>query len=185
MNPVLRKGFPALFKDVTGLLAEQRGLTFPDHPEYWPAMWKIQGAHLNLSSVLERFSLFAFGRGTGPTQAMKNLDHREAEMIKRDLDVPVVEVYSMRDRSNVRMSSAQKPFQTWYQVRSNLVHQGKSTRDFEKVYQSVSGLNEALALVLACNIPLLVDRWREDLDGCHPILDFLSRSARCPEDSCR
>lgn len=157
-DPVFSRGFPPLIDSIRTSLHANEDPTELDRADYWVRFWSMQGHYLNLMTILERFSLFAYGPAQSRWRAMTILDQEWVESLA-SLDLPPVEVYAMNKSDNKRWKSATAPFRTWYQVRSNIVHQGKYVDDFVRVRNAVKGLSEALDLILRSRIDGIEQAW--------------------------
>lgn len=168
---------PALYKKLVPLLEKQERRA-GDMADYWDAMLPLQGYFLSLCSLLERVSLFRFSyysnsveiKRAGPSQRIKQLDS-DNDALKAVLDANPSSLRIWRADQNkeysvwadVDLKKLEKPFQTWYAVRSNLSHQGKNAgyRSFDILYASLSGLFDSLTDFLAQIVPDLSHRWRQ------------------------
>ena len=124
--------------------------------DYWEKMWKIQGAFANLNSVWEHFSRFYFGAGLPKSEYVSLTD----ELVKHDsslarIKVPFVEVHNAKTaKVSRRVDTKTEPFNTWYQVRNNMVHSGKDgLRDLRILRDAIKGMVTLLTAVIHSEIP--------------------------------
>lgn len=137
---------------VAGSVAEVRdGLLvnkpWSDSPEDWDAFFRLQGAFLVLWSIVERLAAFRFGAEYVPSGKGKNTTAKiyalaEVSEFRAAVDKAMIKplsVYSVRENrskktrkdenyvDNAKIDPA-SVLKTWYQVRSNITHRGKSAK---------------------------------------------------------
>ena len=137
-----RKGLPALPAD---------------HPEFWRGFLPLQGLYLVLCTVLERYTALVFGPTVDPMKRVARLrDDPDAIEAVRLADPPALRVFDSRNAQVHYSAPGRKPFDAWYQVRSNLTHRGKAggIHDFRLVEKAVVGLHDAMRHLLAKQLPL-------------------------------
>jgi hypothetical protein len=111
----------------------------------WNAFFELQGAFLVLWSIVERMAAFRFGaeypsaNGEASVSALINALSKESafQHAMTSANIRSLSVYSVRRNSKQRFESpstenngrhAAKVLSTWYQIRSNVTHRGKSAR---------------------------------------------------------
>ena len=156
-DPILGKGFPRLIEQIKNLNLDKMEIVDADvSDKYWEKMWKIQGVFANLNSVWEHFSRFYFGAGLKKSQYAKRTD----ELVKDNsllttIKVPFVEVHNAKTaKMSRKLNTKTEPFNTWYQVRNNMVHSGKDgKRDLEILRDAINGMATLLSAVIHSEIP--------------------------------
>lgn len=151
-DPILSKGLPRLIEQIENLnLGKMEKVDADMCDMYWEMMWKIQGAFANLNSVWEHFCRFYFGSGPKKNEYAKGTD----ELVKKDsslarISVPFIEVHDAKTANVSRMVNTKtEPFNTWYQVRNNMVHSGKDgKRDLEILSDAIIGMATLLQAVI-------------------------------------
>ena len=137
---------------VAGSVAEVRdGLlvnkSWSDSPEDWNAFFRLQGAFLVLWSIVERLAAFRFGAEYVPSGMGRNTTAKiyalaevpEFRAAVAKAMIKPLSVYSVRENRPKKTRKDEKytddaksdpvsVLKTWYQVRSNITHRGKSAK---------------------------------------------------------
>ncbi|MEA2825695.1 MAG: hypothetical protein QOG43_134 [Actinomycetota bacterium] len=136
----------------------------PDRPDLWRQFFRLQAAYLLLWAVVERYTALRYGPALDPHERVGRLDRDEAfQAAVVDVGAIEDEVFDSRDpdakyRLRQDGSGAAKYF---YGVRSNLSHRGKSAfHDGRLLFKALVELHDAIRLVLADQVPSLVDAWQ-------------------------
>ncbi len=156
-DPILSKGFPRLIEQIKNLNLDKMEMVPADKwDDYWEKMWKIQGVFANLNSVWEHFSRFYFGAGHNKSEYVKWTDKlvKDNSSLVR-VKVPFVEVHNAKTANVSRkVDTKTEPFNTWYQVRNNMVHSGKDgQRDLKILRDAIIGMATLLTEVVYNEIP--------------------------------
>ena len=158
-DPILSKGLPRLIEHIHNLNLDKMEMVPADAwDDYWEKMWKIQGAFANLNSVWEHFSRFYFGAGLPKSEYVRLTDELvSADSSLAQINVPFVEVHNAKTASVSRkVDTKTEPFNTWYQVRNNMVHSGKDgIRDLKILRDAINGMVTLLTAVIHSEIPEL------------------------------
>ena len=162
-DPILGYGLPRLANEINNMKLEKTE-TFPAdmYDAYWQLMWKIQGSFANLNSVLEHFCRFYFGSANVNNEVLDGMDNLWRLNPKRtSVKVPRVRAHNAKEASDsTHYDSHDKPFRTWYQVRSNMVHSGKDGyKDLEKIRDSTLGMVRVLPEIILFVVPEFQTPW--------------------------
>lgn len=161
---LFRHGLPVLYNQ-----AHDPWTITPDSelPAFWEAYLPIMGTVLNLWAVFERYVAFAqpaasappaFGTLKRPTM-QEHLNALEASdvgvrALHQVTHLPTERIF--RATSARRPARQHRPWETWYTVRNNAAHRGKSAiRDAKLVRDTAMGLSEALIALLSEEVPPL------------------------------
>ena len=164
---LLRHGLPVLFQQAHGpwLFGHDS-----EDPAFWKTYLPAMGTVLNLWAVFERYVAFAQPAAISPMASVslspptmqEHLNALEASDIGARALEQVTHLPKERifRATSVRRSARQhRPWETWYTVRNNAAHRGKSAfRDAQLVQDTAMGLSEALVALLSEEVPPL---------GCH------------------
>ena len=151
-----------------------------DSPEDWDAFFRLQGAFLVLWSIVERFAAFRFGAEYVPSGMGKNTtakiyalaevpEFRSAFVKAR---IKPLSLYSVRE-NRLKKTKKDKNYlddeeidpvnvlKTWYQVRSNITHRGKSAKsDNAMVLSATIDLFNVTYLYLETVVDGMDREWR-------------------------
>lgn len=136
----------------------------PDRPELWRQFFRLQSAYLLLWAVVERYTAFRYGPGLEPGERVRSLgrDSNFHAAVIAARAVPDI-VYDSRDPVGTAQLRADGvgAADYFYRVRSNLSHRGKSAfLDGQLVFKALVELHDAMRLLLACQVPSVVDAWQ-------------------------
>lgn len=162
-DPLLRYGLPTLRSSVIDGVAAGPISPDSDAPAFWSSYLPMLGTYLALFGSVERYTTLAFAAST-PSQWIALLDHSpEGESAAASAAPPSSETaYGSDDLDAVKWKPSSR-WASWYQVRSNAVHRGKSAfRDADLVASSALGLSEALIILLDNTVDGLAKRWADD-----------------------
>ena len=145
--------------------AEPFGPSYALDAQDWRRFYRVQAAYLLACTVLERIAAFSFGNVLGPTARINELD-RDLIFRKsaRDAGVSAPRRSVGRSDDPLRRQAARTSgagfVRRAYQVRSNLMHRGKSAyAEAELVRLSLLDLHDALRLYLLRRVPQLANTW--------------------------
>ncbi len=160
-DPYFAYSFPILLESISKMKRE----SFPAdmHKQYWLYMNSMQEKYLLLTVILEHVALLVVGMPdeTGPNARIKKLGETPEwalayEKVKSNPGITIIQV---RDAKKLKYKydnqTPEDAIKTYYQIRSNLSHQGKSGgyADCDLMYASLvdlSGLlREYLKIVIA------------------------------------
>jgi hypothetical protein len=136
-----------------------------DYPQGWPRFYRLQAAYMLTCSILERIA-FWVAPNEGPTAAVKTVGVQPefvAAVEQVDVKIPQRDVYRA-DRPTERAKlEAPGDFANWaYQVRSNLMHRGKSAwSEAELVRTTLIDLHDVLRVYLSAKVPEFLNAWAE------------------------
>ncbi len=177
---LFRHALPVLYQQ-----AHQPERVYPDsdEPAFWESYLPLMGTLLNLWTIFERYVAFA-------QPALQNLssedrnDERECEcececrdgptmthhylalhrsdlgsqLLEHVQTLPTERIYSAKSVSRAVRTTV--PWETWYAVRNNAAHRGKSAlKDFKIVDNAARGLSEALIALLRLEVPALDEHY--------------------------
>jgi len=167
---LFRHALPVLYQQ-----AHQPERVYPDsdEPEFWESYLPLMGTLLNLWTVFERYVAFAqpalqnqtadeLGNKSGLTMADHYLALHGSDLGSQLLEhvqtLPTERIYSAKGVSRAVRTTV--PWETWYTVRNNAAHRGKSAlKDFKIVDNAARGLSEALIALLRLEVPLLNEHY--------------------------
>jgi hypothetical protein len=186
-DPSFLHGMAAVASVVT---AERESLLenkpWHDYPEDWDAFFRLQGAFLVLWSIVERFAAFRFGAEyeSEATTAKIYALARIPEFQNAILDAKIKDqvVFSVRENKpkrtrkgqdlDVQLADPVTALKTWYQIRSNITHRGKSAKsDNAIVLTSTVDLFNVTYLYLKAVIPSIDREWSKRGVGLLPQID--------------
>jgi gamma-glutamylcyclotransferase (GGCT)/AIG2-like uncharacterized protein YtfP len=179
-DPLFRHGLPAVASTLRadGLERFQE----PHRPETWARYYRLQSALMLSFAALERIA-FRVGAGEGTTARLNALGRvedfvRAVKMV--DLQNYGRPVHRADKPSEYVNLNSPEQFGKWvYQVRNNLMHQGKSARSEAELVRTVAlDLHDVLRVYLLERLPELGNAWAEsDPEGAahdwrvKPLLD--------------
>ncbi len=115
-----------------------------DSPDDWNAFFRLQGAYLVLWSIVERLASFRFGAEFSPNGTDRSTTGKiyefahvpEFQEAMKQAQISNQTIYSVRENRRKRTKpedesltvsdSTDASLRTWYQIRSNITHRGKS-----------------------------------------------------------
>jgi gamma-glutamylcyclotransferase (GGCT)/AIG2-like uncharacterized protein YtfP len=181
LDPLLSKSFPVLIQDIQETLQYQ----FPSFNEQ-ENIWKLKNRkisnYLLLSSILEHIwslthgALFAGEKGeiNNLLKSMANSSsYKSAYKAASNLHlIPYVSISDSRDVRKGPISTAKSSgaLRTWYRIRGNSLHRGKSGSDTEIVEDASIGLGNLLLLYLDAEIPGIREEWNKEVQNLQPII---------------
>ena len=167
-DPYLAYSLPILLDAIKGVAkesypADMRG-------EYWRYMNQLQEKYLLLTVILEHVALLVIGapNSTGPNARIKQLGETEewAQAFQKVQSSAGITKIQVKDSKKLRYiygnESPQEAISTYYQVRSNLSHQGKSGgfADCELMYACLIDLSSILKEYLIIKIAGIENQWK-------------------------
>lgn len=167
-DPYLAYSFPLLVNEIRGLKKE----SFPAdmHDLYWKYMNRLQEKYLLLTVILEHIALLVIGTydSTGPNARINKLGTTEPwklayERVKREFGITNIEVKDAKKlKYKYGNETPEEAIKTYYQVRSNLSHQGKDGGygDCELMYACLTDLSRILEEYLKIKIVGIETQWQ-------------------------
>lgn len=156
-----RYGLPTLFDMAHGSISGSTGSSYTLN--FWEAYLPIMGTFLNLWTVLERYVAFAqpcinrVQPQKRQDSALPSLAEHLTALVASDAGKKALEsVVNLPKRQVSRTDNVSRPVrrhiptETWYQVRNNSAHRGKSAfKDYDLIRNSALGLSEFLVALLS------------------------------------
>jgi len=151
-DPYFAYSFPILLNSIEKIKRE----SFPAdmHKQYWLYMNSLQEKYLLLTVILEHVALLVIGMPdeTGPNARIKKLGETSewAEAYQKVKLNPGITRIQVKDAKKLKYKSdnetPEDAIKTYYQIRSNLSHQGKSGgyADCDLMYSSLIDLSSLL-----------------------------------------
>lgn len=136
-------------------------------PETWDRYYRIQSAYMLACSILERIAFMVIGARLGVSARIRELGSKDEDFVRavdqvgfRNLRRTVYR--SDNPTSPVRLNQS-KQFAEWaYQIRSNLMHRGKSAgEEAELVRTALIDLHNVLRAYLLIVVPGIRDAWEQ------------------------
>lgn len=166
LDPLLKYGL----NTVTAVIRADglTGLAPADEaPETWNRYYRLQSAYMLACSILERIAFMVFGARLGVTARIKELGSKDKDFVRAVDQVG----FRNRGRTVYRSDNPSKPvrlnrsehFAEWaYQIRSNLMHRGKSAgEEAELVRTALIDLHNILRAYLLLVVPGMRDAWEQ------------------------
>jgi hypothetical protein len=179
-DPLLAYSFPTLVEDIRLSIAPNTK-SFEDRERDWQLKNRKISNFLLLSSILEHiWSLTYGGLFTGTKGEINNLlksmansqSYKDAYRSAATANlIPYVSVSDSRDVSKgpISTTKASGALRTWYRVRGNSLHRGKSGSDTEIVEDSAIGLANLLLFYLEMKVPDIRTQWEKSVPNLKPI----------------
>lgn len=168
-DPYLAYSFPLLFAEISKI--ESESLPADMYKEYWRYMNVLQEKFLLLTVILEHIALLVIGThdSTGPNARITRLGETSAwnlayERVKQN---PGITRIKIKDAKKLKYKygndNAEEAISAYYQVRSNLSHQGKSGGfdDCELMYACLIDLSMIMKEYLKIKINDIESQWRK------------------------
>jgi gamma-glutamylcyclotransferase (GGCT)/AIG2-like uncharacterized protein YtfP len=181
LDPLLSKSFPVLIQDIQETV-NTRPLTFTEGQNDWKMKNRKISNFLLLSSILEHiWSLTHGALFTGEKCEINNLRKGMAKSLgyksafktaKRLNLIPYISISDSRDvrQGPISTTSSSGALMTWYRVRSNSLHRGKSGSDTEIVEDASIGLGNLLMFYLESQVPGIREEWDKEVPNLQPIV---------------
>jgi len=167
-DPLLSKSFPCLIEDIR-LSLDRLHSSYSSRENDWYLKNRKIGNFLLLNSILEHIWSLTFGGITKqPSDSMKlmkkSAEYRNA--FKKALELRAIPYVSIRDSRDIGYDAISTrhhkgALDTWYRVRGNTLHRGKSGSDTEIIEDASIGLGNFLLIYLESQIPEIKDAWLE------------------------
>jgi hypothetical protein len=179
-DPLLAYSFPTLVEDIR-LSITPNTKSFEDREKDWQLKNRKISNFLLLNSILEHiWSLTYGGLFTGTKGEINNLlksmansqSYKDAYRSAATANlIPYVSVSDSRDVSKgpISTTKASGALRTWYRVRGNSLHRGKSGSDTEIVEDSAIGLANLLLFYLEMKVPDIRTQWEKSVPNLKPI----------------
>lgn len=162
-DPLFRHGLPAVASTLRADGLEP--FDEPHRPETWARYYRLQSALMLSFAALERVA-FRVGAGEGTTARLNALGRGEdfVQAVKKvDLQNYGRPVHRADKPSEYVNLNNPEQFGKWvYQVRNNLMHQGKSARSEAELVRTVAlDLHDVLRVYLLERLPEFRNAWSE------------------------
>ena len=167
-DPLLSKSFPCIIEDIR-LSLHKTSSSFSSRENDWYLKNRKIGNFLLLNSILEHVWSMIFGGITeSPSESMKlmkkSIEYRSA--FKKALELDAIPYVSIRDSRDIDYDSISTrhhkgALDTWYRVRGNTLHRGKSGSDTEIIEDASIGLGNFLMIYLESQVPGVKSVWEE------------------------
>jgi len=181
LDPLLSKSFPVLIQDIQETL-HFRPFTFAEGENNWKMKNRKISNFLLLSSILEHIwslthgALFAGEKGeiNNLLKSMANSHaYKSAYKTASNLNlVPYVSISDSRDvrKGPISTTKDSGALRTWYRIRGNSLHRGKSGSDTEIVEDATIGLGNLLLFYLEAQVPGIREEWDKEVPNLQPIV---------------
>lgn len=181
LDPLLSRSFPVLIQDIQETV-KFRPLTFAEGENDWKMKNKKISNFLLLSSILEHLwslthgALFAGEKGE-INNLLKSMASSSAyksaykSASKLNL-IPYVSISDSRDvrKGPISTTKDSGALRTWYRIRGNSLHRGKSGSDTEIVEDASIGLGNLLLFYLESQVPGIREEWDKEVTNLQPIV---------------
>ena len=167
-DPYLAFSLPLLLCEIEAIQKESYPADM--HREYWRYMNRLQEKYLLLTVILEHVALLVIGApdSTGPNARIKQLGETNEwiqafQNIQKGSGITKVQVKDSKKLKYIYGNeSPQEAISTYYQVRSNLSHQGKSGgfADCDLMYACLVDLSSILKEYLTIKIVGIESQWK-------------------------
>lgn len=181
LDPLLSKSFPVLIQDIQETV-RFRPLSFTEGENDWNMKNRKISNFLLLSSILEHIwslthgALFAEEKGE-INNLLKSMAsshaYKSAYKTASNLDlVPYVSISDSRDirKGPISTTKDSGALRTWYRIRGNSLHRGKSGSDTEIVEDASIGLGNLLLFYLEAQVPGIREEWDKEVPNLQPIV---------------
>lgn len=178
-DPLLSKSFPCIIEDIR-LSLDNTSSSFSSREKDWYLKNRKIGNFLLLNSILEHVWSMTFGGITkSPSDSMrlmkKSMEYRSA--FRKASEVNAIPYVSIRDSRDIDYDSISTrhhkgALDTWYRVRGNTLHRGKSGSDTEIIEDASIGLGNFLMIYLESQVSGIKPAWQE----ITPNLSLLEKS---------
>jgi gamma-glutamylcyclotransferase (GGCT)/AIG2-like uncharacterized protein YtfP len=166
-DPYLAYSFPILLKSISQIKSDSYPADM--YLEYWKYMNTLQERYLLLTVILEHIALLVIGThdSTGPTARIKELGLTQEwklafETVRANPGITKIQVKdSKKLKYKYGNETAEEAINTYYQVRSNLSHQGKSGgyADCELMYTCLKDLSLIMSEYLKSKVIGIDKQW--------------------------
>jgi gamma-glutamylcyclotransferase (GGCT)/AIG2-like uncharacterized protein YtfP len=172
LDPIFSQSFPLLYKKIAEAPTSFVAPEPPDFGAYWAQLNELLSQYLLLVSIFEHLTVIRFG-GSMVQEPMvrirkfqNSVAYKEAfaTLIEKEL-IPKIKVRDSREvEDSYSTEKAEKAILSWYQVRSNLQHRGKSPTEAKMVRDACVGLSNLLLLYFRNEIDGIEHEWNKYLD---------------------
>jgi gamma-glutamylcyclotransferase (GGCT)/AIG2-like uncharacterized protein YtfP len=181
LDPLLSRSFPVLIQDIQETV-NFRPLTFTEGENDWKMKNKKISNFLLLSSILEHIwslthgALFAGEKGeiNNLLKSMASSSaYKSAYKSASNLNlIPYVSISDSRDvrKGPISTTKDSGALRTWYRIRGNSLHRGKSGSDTEIVEDASIGLGNLLMFYLESQVPGIREEWDKEVPNLLPIV---------------
>ena len=181
LDPLLSRSFPVLIQDIQETV-NLRPHTFTEGENDWKMKNRKISNFLLLSSILEHIwalthgALFAGEKGeiNNLLKSMASSSaYKSAYKSASNLNlIPYVSISDSRDirKGPISTTKDSGALRTWYRIRGNSLHRGKSGSDTEIVEDASIGLGNLLMLYLESQVPGIREEWDKEVPNLQPIV---------------
>ena len=181
LDPLLSRSFPVLIQDIQETV-KFRPLTFAEGENDWKMKNRKISNFLLLSSILEHIwslthgALFAGEKGeinnllkSMASSSAYKLAYKSASNLNL---IPYVSISDSRDvrKGPISTTKDSGALRTWYRIRGNSLHRGKSGSDTEIVENASIGLGNLLLFYLESQVPGIREEWDKEVTNLQPIV---------------
>ena len=181
LDPLLSRSFPVLIQDIQETV-RFRPPSFTEGENDWNMKNRKISNFLLLSSILEHIwslthgALFAGEKGE-INNLLKSMAgskaYKSAYKSASNLNlVPYVSISDSRDvrKGPISTTKDSGALRTWYRIRGNSLHRGKSGSDTEIVEDASIGLGNLLLFYLESQVPGIREEWNKIVPNLQPIV---------------
>ena len=181
LDPLLSRSFPVLIQDIQETV-NFRPHTFTEGENDWKMKNRKISNFLLLSSILEHIwslthgALFAGEKGeiNNLLKSMASSSaYKSAYKSASNLNlIPYVSISDSRDvrKGPISTTKDSGALRTWYRIRGNSLHRGKSGSDTEIVEDASIGLGNLLVFYLESQVPGIREEWDKEVPNLQPIV---------------
>ena len=181
LDPLLSRSFPVLIQDIQETVSF-RPHTFTEGENDWKIKNRKISNFLLLSSILEHIwslthgALFAGEKGeiNNLLKSMASSSaYKSAYKSASNLNlIPYVSISDSRDvrKGPISTTKDSGALRTWYRIRGNSLHRGKSGSDTEIVEDASIGLGNLLMFYLQSQVPGIREEWDKEVPNLQPIV---------------
>jgi hypothetical protein len=181
VDPLLSKSFPVLMQNIQETVRIQ-SRSYGEREKDWNLKNRKISNYLLLSSILEHIwslthgALFAGEKGeiNNLLKSMVNsAAYKSAFKAANALSlIPYVSISDSRDvrKGPISTTKDSGALRTWYRIRGNTLHRGKSGSDTEIVEDASIGLGNLLLFYLEAEVPGIREEWNKEVPHLQPIV---------------
>ena len=181
LDPLLSRSFPVLIQDIQETV-NLRPHTFTEGENDWKMKNRKISNFLLLSSILEHIWSLTYGAlFAGEKGEINNLlksmasssAYKSAYKSASNLNlIPYVSISDSRDvrKGPISTTKDSGALRTWYRIRGNSLHRGKSGSDTEIVEDASIGLGNLLMFYLESQVPGIREEWGKEVPNLQPIV---------------
>lgn len=181
LDPLLSRSFPVLIRDIQETVKSKPN-SFTEGENNWQMKNRKISNFLLLSSILEHIwslthgALFAGEKGeiNNLLKSMASSSaYKSAYKSASNLNlIPYVSISDSRDvrKGPISTTKDSGALRTWYRIRGNSLHRGKSGSDTEIVEDASIGLGNLLMFYLESQVPGIREEWDKEVPNLQPMV---------------